>query len=379
MDAPADSQPPAPPRRRLPRRDLVILPLLSFLTVALMLGGAEIATRLVMPEKSVDECLAPDPVLGHRPLPDCVSHTKSAEGEWVENRYNDCGYRADSSCRPLPDGAPRLAVLGSSMAWGLNVPTHETWYVRLADTLSRSCEQRVDVQNLSGVFNLTQIAARVPEALALKPAAALMIITPFDLEGIPSGPFVPGVADPERPQPQGLRKLQVEIVSARAVVAAQHLIFRQPSTYVPLYLRYGDKADFLRPPFSPAWRQRLAYTDQALGYMAGQFHDAGVPFVVVFVPQEAQADIVATKQRIPGIDPYAFGAALGAIARRHGIVYNDLTPRFSQIADAPDYYLNVDAHMNGRGNALEAEGAYQALTGEGGVPLFAACGRVAGN
>src|SRR5438309_415013 len=98
--------PPAPRRPRLPRRDFVILPLLSVLTVAVMLGGAEVATRLAMPQKSVDECLVPDPVLGHRPLANCVSHTKSAEGEWVENRYNDCGYRADSSCRPPPDGAP---------------------------------------------------------------------------------------------------------------------------------------------------------------------------------------------------------------------------------------------------------------------------------
>jgi hypothetical protein len=235
------------------------------------------------------------------------------------------------------------------------------------------------VQNISGVLNLTQIAARVPEALALKPAAALMILTPFDLEGIPDEHFVPGVADPERKPPRGLRRIQVEITSARIVVAAQHLIFRRPDTYVRLYLRYGDKADFLRPPFTPAWQRRLAYTDQALGYMADKFRSAGVPFVVVFVPQEAQADIVATKQKIPGVDPFAFGAALGAIARKHGIIYNDLTPRFATIEDAPDLYLNVDAHLNGRGNALEADGAKQALTGPGGVPEFNACLRTAGN
>jgi hypothetical protein len=364
---------------RLPRRDLVILPLLSLMTVIAMLAGAEVAARLAMPAKSVDECLAPDPVLGHRPRPMCVSRTKSAEGDWVENRYNDCGYRSEDSCRPPPDGTLRLAVLGSSMSWGLNVPTEQTWYIRSADMLSRLCGRRIDVQNLSGVFNLTQIAARVPEALALKPSAAVMIVTPFDLEGIPPEPFVPGVADPVRPAPQGLRKVQVAITSARAVVAAQHLIFRQPDTYIPLYLHYGDKADFLRPPFKPAWRQRLAYTDQALGYMADQFHGAGIPFVLVFVPQEAQADIVAAKQQIPGVDPFAFGVAMGAIARKHGIVYHDLTPRFSTVADAPDLYLNVDAHMNGRGNALEAEGVEQALTGEGGVPDLIACRRVAGD
>lgn len=374
-----ESMPRPAPRRRLPRRDLVILPLLSLLTIVVMLAAAEVVARLAMPEQSVDACLVPDPVLGKRPRPMCVSHTKSAEGDWVENRYNDCGYRAESSCRPPADGAPRLVVLGSSMSWGLNVPTQQTWYVRLAGMLSHACGRRVDVQNLSGVFNLTQIAARVPEAMALKPAAAVMILTPFDLEGIPTDQFVPGVADPVPLPPRGMRKLQVEMVSARAVVAAQHFIFRQPSTYVPLYLRYGDKADFLRPPFKPAWRHRLDYADQALGYMADQFRAAGVPFVLLFVPQEAQADIVATKQRIPGVDPFAFGAAVGEIARKHGIVFNDLTPRFSTVHDAPDFYLNVDAHMNSRGNALEADGMKQALTGEGGVPEFSACVRTAGN
>jgi hypothetical protein len=373
------AQPPPNSRRRLPRRDLFILPLLSLLTVVAMLGAAEVAARLAMPAKSVDECLVPDAVLGSRPRPMCVSRTKSAEGDWVENRYNDCGYRSEDSCRTPPEGTLRLAVLGSSMSWGLNVPTKQTWYVRSADMLSRACGRRIDVQNLSGVFNLAQVAARVPEALALKPSAAVMIVTPFDLEGIPPGPFVPGVADPVRPDPRGLRKLQVAITSARAVVAAQHIIFRQPGTYVPLYLRYGDKADFLRPPFKPAWRQRLAYADQALGYMAERLHGAGVAFVLVFVPQEAQADIVATKQEIPGVDPFAFGAALGEIARKHGIVYNDLTPRFSTVHDAPDLYLNVDAHMNGRGSALEAEGVAQALTGEDGVPELVACRRTAGN
>src|SRR5882672_2089661 len=138
------------PHRRLPRRDFVILPLLSLLTVVAMLGGAEVVARLAMPEKSVDECLARDPVLGNRPRPGCVSYTKSAEGEWVENRYNDCGYRSEASCRPPGDGALRLAVLGSSMAWALNVPTAETWYTRAADMLSRRCGRRIDMQNLSG-------------------------------------------------------------------------------------------------------------------------------------------------------------------------------------------------------------------------------------
>jgi hypothetical protein len=369
--------PSAPPGRRLPPRDFVLIPLLCLLTVLVMLGGSEIGARVAMLERPDDPCLVPDPILGHRPRALCVSHTKAAEGEWTENRYNDCGYRSDTSCRPLPPGALRVAVVGTSMSWGWHIPTEQTWYSRMGRTLSSLCGRPVDVQNLAGGFNLAQAAYRTPEAVALKPTVAVMITNPFDIENVPAGPFAPGAPGLEAKPKEGLKKIQEAIVGSRAVLAAQHFIFRQPNVYIPLYLRYGDKADFLRPPFKPAWTQRLAYVDAALGYMADRFHAAGIPLVLLFIPQEAQADIVATGQTYPGVDPFAFSRAVGVIARKHGIIYEDMVPYFSDIRDARDYYLNVDQHLSGKGNGLEADIFDRVLT-RGAVPQFDACVRTGG-
>ena len=78
-----------------------------------------------------------------------------------------------------------------------------------------------------------------------------------------------------------------ELKQSRALNMAQHFLFRNPSVYLPLYLRYGDKADFLRPPFSPL-AGAAADAGRADRRLAEKAHRANVPFILGFVPQEAQ-------------------------------------------------------------------------------------------
>ena len=52
-----------------------------------------------------------------------------------------------------------------------------------------------------------------------------------------------------------MKRVESSIDQSRAVVAAQHMLFENVDEYVSLYLRYGDKADFLRPPFGPVWQK----------------------------------------------------------------------------------------------------------------------------
>ena len=87
---------------KLPRRDIVLLPLISMLTLLCMLAGAEVITRIVWPEQIVNSCQVPDPSLGFRYRPNCSSTMKSAEGPWYTNDYNECGYRSAASCGPVP-------------------------------------------------------------------------------------------------------------------------------------------------------------------------------------------------------------------------------------------------------------------------------------
>ena len=372
------TEPPAPPSsRRLPRRDWVVLPLLALATVLVMVGAVESGARILMPEAAQDPCIGTDPVIGHRARPFCVSKTKSPESPWVENRYNDCGYRSVTSCKPPPAGTVRIAVIGSSTSWGYHVPYGQTWFARTGVALTAACNRPVDVQNLGGLFSLSQIAVRADEAAALKPDVAVMLIAPFDLEQLETGPFKPATATGSdgtaKDKPSGLKALQNAILDSRAVIGAQHLIFAQPASYVPLYLRYKDKADFLRPPFTPAWRQRLAYLDDAVGYISARFKARGTPFVLGYVPQQAQADIVAGKLKIAGVDPFAIDRAIEAIAARHGVIFRDLTPAFETVPSAPALYLNVDGHLNDAGNALLAKMMAASLSGSSQIPAFGTC------
>jgi hypothetical protein len=357
---------------RLPRRDYLILPLLCLLTAVCMLGIAEAASRIAFAQHEKDACMVADPVLGTRFKPDCVSHVKAAEGPWVTNRYNSCGFRTPQPCGPLPPGDVRIAVLGSSIAQGYLVRYHDTFSALASAALSRNCGKPVQFQNLASIGYIWQrLAIRAHEALALKPNAAVIVIVPFDLQQSEpkSGDAEHAVA--MRPGP--MKRLESVLKDSRAVVAAQHFLFSRPDLYVPLYLHYGDRANFLRPPFTRLWQERLANFDRLLAGIAREYHAAHVPLLLVFVPQRAQAALLADHASPPGVNPYAFGQAIGRIAARHGIDYLDLSADFARIPRAASLYYPVDGHLAASGDAVLAHELAPALMHD--VPALSACVR----
>ena len=76
----------AAPKRSLPRRDWIVLPMLALVTVLVMACLAEGITRVVWPETGVDACIMASD--GEKPKANCSGLSKSAEGPWVETRYN---------------------------------------------------------------------------------------------------------------------------------------------------------------------------------------------------------------------------------------------------------------------------------------------------
>ncbi len=367
----------------LPRRDLILLPLISLLTMILLMGAAEIGTRLIWPEEKADSCLAKHGELGYRASPNCISHTKAAEGPWVENHYNDCGLLSRNSCRAPVGDRLRLAAVGSSISFTYLVPWDQSWQGLTAARLSKMCGRPVDYQNYAGLYNLNESAMRAPEAAATHPQAAVMFIDTTDLFQDPPADFDLNLAahlDHITPLPghlpglAGLRdNLQFKRLKAdsRAALIGEHFAFKSGRTYLDLYLRNGDKADFLRPPFTPAWRRRLAVLDKDLGYMADQLRAQNAPLLVVYVPQQAQAELISGLSG-PGTDPYAINKAIGDIARRHGATFIDASPRFLSVRDVPSYFYPVDGHLNDKGNAMLAEVVEQGLVG-GSKPLVPGC------
>jgi hypothetical protein len=339
---------------RLPRRDLIILPLLCVLTILIMFGAAEAISRITFVQHEADSCMMSDPVLGTRFRPDCTSRVKAAEGPWVTNRYNGCGYRTPESCGPEPPGSVRIAVLGSSVAQGYLVPYRQTFAARDAAQLTQSCGKPVEFQNLASIgYVWDRLAVTVDPAIALHPQAAVIVVVPFDLQQTAEPPG-DGPAQRGRADPGPLKRLDGLITSSRAVVAAQHFLFSRPDLYVQLYLHYGDRAGFLRPPFAPAWQNRLQRFDRLMADIAAKFHAAGIPLILAYVPERAQAALLSAHQSPPGVDPYAFPRQIGDIARRHGIRFVDLSAAMSSMPDAASLYYPVDGHLSGKGDKVLA-------------------------
>ena len=231
----------------LPRRDLWVLPLISVTTILVMVVVAEITTRIGWPAQTVNSCRVTDPVLGFRFKPNCTSTMKTPEGPWYTNHYNACGYRGDAGCGPVPAGTRRVAVIGSSLSEGFHVEAPNIIAVRLGQDLAQLCGAPVDVQNLgaSGYFG-DRLVIKEDEALraqAGRDAARPGAVRP----GKRAGRHARRTGGGSTTEPSSLAgRLTLMFKRTRLVEVAQHFLFANPAVYVPLYLHYGDKADFLR-------------------------------------------------------------------------------------------------------------------------------------
>lgn len=339
--------------RKFPRRDYLLLPLLSLSTIFIMAGIGEIAARLIWTEEQSNSCLVQGSAEGTRYKPNCVSFTKLAEGPWVTNKYNECGYRSSASCGPKPLGAIRIAVLGSSNADGFMVPYEETFAAILERTLTDRCGRQVEVQNL-GVTGLliAGAASRIEEALALKPDVIFLVVTPNDLlrnfmnERPPSG---------ARAGMSLIDRFVGGMEASRAVAITRHYLYRDQEFYLKIFLRsHGDDADYLRPPFTPIWEKRFQEFDSLLSEMVVKAQSQGVPLVVISSLYRQQAALLDASNGFPGTDPEAFEREISQITSKYDVPNFDVTDDFKGIAHTEDLFYVANGHMNARGQELLA-------------------------
>ncbi|MBI1185985.1 MAG: hypothetical protein GC206_01355 [Alphaproteobacteria bacterium] len=359
----------APPRR-LPKRDLWLLPLVAAGTLGALGVGAEIGARVIWPEQDHFPCLRADRTNGSMATPNCRSRVKTAEGPWVTNRYNECGMRATGPCEIADRRRPRIVVMGSSTSWGYMVPFEQTWSTRLARDLTERCgKAEYDVQSFVTFADVNGNARMIDDALALQPDLVAFVIAPLDLEQIGDGGFVPPEAATRVVQaqaedaPESLVGWLRELVSeSRLGKIAQHYLYRNPDVYIPAFLTNGDKADFMRAPLSEPWRDRVQAVDDALSYYNERFEEAGVPMMLVYTPQQAQAVLISEDGALPpNVDPTELPDTLERVAEADGVIYADASDAFEQLEDAGDMFYNADGHLNGAGHQLIAEAAKDAL------------------
>jgi len=347
---------------RLSRRDVMILPSLSLLTIILLLLGSEATARHFFASDERDSCTVSDANIGSNFRHNCTSRMKIAEGAWVTYRYNDCGYRSGASCGPKPPGSSRISLIGSSASKGEYVDYDETFATRTAAALTSRCHRQVEVQNL-GRRACSPVCTfhRIDEALALRPDVLVMGVSPHDLDIMlpqqvkdryqPMGPRNGNVAEDEK---AGLlEQVRKSITESSSVFAAQHFLFQDPATYLKMYLVHGDKADFLRLPFSATWQQRFDGFDLMLGEMADKARAAHVPFYLVEIPSLAQISVLSLPASpAKNIDATAINRELAEIAARHGVEFVDVLGNFKNTPGSNKDFYMVDGHLNADGEAL---------------------------
>ena len=354
-------------RPTLPRRDWILLPLVAAATALVFLIATEGASRLIWPESKVDRCSTEGGA--PRPKPNCVSHDKAAEGPWAETRFNECGYRGTGSCRPASPGTARMAVLGSSISWGYMIPFEDVWSVKATKTLGARCGHPIDVQSLGGFGNLSQVAARTPEAIALHPQLVALVVAPFDLSKLPSGGFDPAhglqAPPPAPPAHPSLRDRARSLLSdSRAATIALHYTYGNAELYTANHLKYdGDVSGYLRSPMPQAWRDRLDVVNAAVAYIGLRLKPTGAPLLLVYSPSLLQADLIAGRKTISGIDPEAIDRDLAWIAKRNGALFADGGAVFARVRNAPDYFYRADGHPNSAGQALLGRVVEDAILG----------------
>jgi hypothetical protein len=339
---------------RLPSRDYALIPAIALLTVFLMLGVAETVLHFVFYEQPHDACLVSDAVLGHKARPNCVSHYKYAESPWIENRYNECGYRTKESCGLKPTGAVRAAVLGSSIAAGYMVPYEDSFSALSAETLTNTCHRPVEFQNLGGVgYQWDRLYARVDEALALKSDFVILVLTAFDLLQ-PQEKGNDGAEESRGIISRAVNTLREAAAESSTWFAIQYYRGQSAATYLKFFLRGRERSGYLRQPFSPMWQSRIDALLDMIGRINDRTNAAHVPLIVVYAPDRAQALLLGRTTEYPDIAPMAIDNRMSAFLGEVGVEFVDLNKSLSTVKDVSPFFYVVNDHLTREGHALLA-------------------------
>ena len=139
-----------PERSCLPKRDWIILPLLSLLTLCVLIFLLEFISSRMFRESDTStlSCLIlTDPKTGVRAIPNTVCWQKLAESPLVEYKFNNCGLRSEVPCGSKSSGTIRIVSIGSSISEGFAVPFDQTFAARLPKVLSLATGRKVELDN----------------------------------------------------------------------------------------------------------------------------------------------------------------------------------------------------------------------------------------
>jgi hypothetical protein len=357
---------------KLPRRDWLLLPSLSLLTLCLLAGSVELCGRQMFARISTvgENCLVVnDPANGARGIPNCVIWEKIAEGQRTEYRFNSSGYRNNADFGPKSPGTFRIVMVGTSVAAGFRVPQAQTVSALLPAELSRRTGRKVEVYNEALPWRTPgSISRNFSEALASNPDMILWLVSPLDVaypswfvhkDEAGSGTrqdgawyFIKAAFDT---QPFST-SIATIFGHTRTATLLKEFLYESPSQYVQSSFMGGDyQKEFLQSESSAEWSRELKVFDSSASSIAEQARKAGIPLVVVFVPDRTQAALISMTGAGPkGFDPYKVGNEVRSIIVSHGGTYLDILPEFRTIPNPQLGYFALDGHPNALGQATIA-------------------------
>ena len=312
-----------PFERELYRHDWILIPLLFLISTVVLAASVELTARKVFSEsqKTLASCMIlKDPATGPRGVPNTVCKEKNAEANWIETRFDRCGYRNDIQCGPKPPGTYRIVMTGSSTALGERVQREESFASLLPAELSAKTGLKVELYNESMNFGFPISASlRFNDIFAQQPDLVLWTLTPIDIQS--AALALPSEEVQSWNNQDFATKLKKRILNnldsqpllpalaailgrTRTGLVLRHFMYLSHSQYLKSYYETSDEEHgFLKSDPSKRWRGHLVDFETTLVKLADKSKAAGVPFVVSLIPNRAQTAMIAEGTWPPGYDP----------------------------------------------------------------------------
>jgi hypothetical protein len=374
---------------KLPRRDRILLPMLSFLTICFLAGSVELIARQMFTQFGTpgEDCMVlNDPATGPRGIPHSVCRGKVPEGELTEYRFNSSGYRDDVNFGPKSPGTYRIVMVGTSVALGMRVPQERIFATLLPDELSHRTGRKVELYNESMPRRSPHIIALdFKDVLSARPDMILWILTPPDIEGTAWAVSRTNDAKSLGVWAKTWHRIRTTFAHEsfaslyskafnhpRTAILLRDILYASPSLYVKSsFIRTNYRKAFLKSEPSPKWQMRLEEFDSNAADIEGQAREAGIPIVAVLVPDRTQAAMISMGDWPRGFNPYKLDGDLRSIIVSHGGIYIDILPDFRTIPNPQLGYFAVDVHPNADGHRIISGLLAKALT-SGAVPALRA-------
>jgi hypothetical protein len=373
---------------KLPRRDWILLPAFSLLTICLIVASTDLMNRRMFASLygAAEDCLVfNDPSTGVRGIPNGVCREKIPEGEVTEYRFNRCGYRTELDCGPKRPGAYRIVLIGGSYAMGARVPIEKTFAALLPAELSLRTRRDVELYNEGMPWRPPRITAlHFQEVLAAKPDVILWIIVPPDVwnpvwQSPQSEPAQPLSAYRKVKRFLGgvLIRANAELYS-RCGIFFRHFLYESQSQSITSYLAeksdapYGLKIhgpEFMKAEPSAEWESHVRDFDGDVAEIVAQARAAGVPLVATLLPERAQAAMISSGEWPAGFDPFKLDNELRSMIVSRGGTYVDILPAFRNIPNTEQGFYPLEGHPNPQGHRMISALLAEELT-EGGTPLI---------